>query len=87
MKDSYKMNVMFGANDVGTALEAAWSEGLLCGTCMQKVATQVAMSQSDFCPTCQVAVTARLMATVERRMRAELLRRGLPPESAQIESD
>jgi hypothetical protein len=35
MKDSYKMNVMFDANDVGTALEAAWSEGLLCGTCMK----------------------------------------------------
>ena len=87
MKDSYKMNVMFDANDVGTALEAAWNKGLLCGTCMQKVATQVAMLQSDFCPVCQAAVTARLMVTVERRMRAELFRRGLPPESVQIESD
>jgi hypothetical protein len=87
MKSSHKMNVTFDANDVGTAIEAAWNEGLLCGTCMQKVATQVAMPQSDFCPVCQAAVTARLMATVERRMRAELLRRGLPPESVQIESD
>jgi hypothetical protein len=87
MKDSHKMNGIFGASDVGTALEATWNEGLLCGTYMHKVATQVAMSQSDFCPTCQAAVTARLMATVERRIRAELVRWGLPPGSVQIESD
>jgi uncharacterized CHY-type Zn-finger protein len=86
MKSSHKMNVTFDANDVGTAIEAAWNEALLCGTCMQKIATQE-MSQSDFCPTCQAAVTARLMATVERRMRAELLRQGLAPDSVQIESD
>jgi hypothetical protein len=87
MKDSYKMNVIFDANDDGTALEAAWSEGLLCGACTQKVATQVAMSQSDFCPTCQAVVTSQLMVAVQRRMRQELVRRGLPSDSLEITSD
>jgi hypothetical protein len=87
MKDSHKVIVIFGANDVGTALEAARSEGLLCGTCMQKVATQVAMSKSDFCPTCLAAVRARLMATVQRRIEEELARWGVPPGSVQIGRD
>ena len=87
MKNSYKMNVMFSANDVGTALEAAWNEGLLCGSCMQKIVTQVAMSQSDFCPACQAVVTSQLMVAVQRRMRQELVRRGFPLDSLEIASD
>ena len=87
MKDSRKMNVIFDANDVGTALEAAWNEGLLSSACMQKVATQVAMSQSDFCFACQAVVTSQLMVAVQRRMGQELVRRGLPPDSLEIASD
>ena len=36
-------------------LDAAWKDGLLCGTCMQKIETQDEMTQSDFCPACQAA--------------------------------
>ena len=87
MTDTYKMNAMFNAEDVGLAIEAAWNEGLLCGTCMQKIATQDEMSQSDFCPECQAVVISQLMAAVQRRIREELVRRGLPPDSLQIAND
>lgn len=87
MKNSYKMNVTFNTNDVNAAIGTAWSEGLLCGTRMQKIAAADQMSQSDFCPACQAVVGSLLMSVAERRVREELVRRGLSPESLQITND
>ena len=45
MKGSLNLKLMFNADDVNVALDAAWKDGLLCGTCMQKIETQHEMSQ------------------------------------------
>ena len=87
MTNSCNMNVTFNADDVNAALEAAWNEGFLCAPCMEKIAKRAVVSQSDFCPACQAAVTSQLMAAVEGRLREALVRKGLPPDSVQIASD
>ena len=87
MKGSLNLKLMFNADDVNVALDAAWKDGLLCGTCMQKIETQHEMSQSDFCPACQAAAHSQLGSIVERRMMETLVRMGLPPDSLEIASD
>lgn len=81
MKSSLEVNLRFDADDVNAALDAAWKEGLLCGTCMQKIETQGEMLQSDFCAACQEAVKSQLIPVVERQMKEALVRMGLPPDS------
>jgi len=84
MKDTMKLELIFNADDVSAALDAATKEGLLCGTCTNKIETQDEMSQSDFCPACQAAVNSQLGSIVECRMKETLERMGLPPDSLDI---
>ena len=87
MKNSCNINMTFNADDVEAALEAARRGGLLCATCMQKIATLEEMSQSDFCPQCQEAVTSQLSVVAEGRLVEALIRMGLPADSVQISND
>ena len=83
-KESMSLKLMFNADDVNAALEAALNERLLCDTCTGKIETQQELSQSDFCSACQDAINSQLALTVERRMKEVLTRVGLPPDSLEI---
>jgi hypothetical protein len=87
MRSRYAMNVTFNADDVDRALEAAQNQELLCRACIQKITTQLELSQSDFCPGCQAVITSHLVLDLEERMRAELVRQGLPLDTLEIVSD
>ena len=81
------LKLMFNADDLNAALDAAWKDGLLCGTCTNKIETQDEMSQSDFCPACQAAVNSQLAPIVEHRIKEALVRMGLPTDSVEIAKD
>jgi len=83
-KGSMELELIFNADDVSATLDAVWKEGLLCGTCTNKIERQDEMSQSDFCPVCQAAVTSQLGSVVERHIKEVLVRKGLPPDSLEI---
>ena len=83
-KESMKLELTFNPNDVMEALEAASNDGLLCGPCTKKLGTQVVISQSDFCRTCQDAVNAQLASIVENRIKDLLVRMGFPSDSVEI---
>lgn len=87
MKRTQSVKLTFNAEDVKAALEAAGNEGLLCGTCMQKLATQTSLSQANFCPTCQEVVRLQLVPIVHRRLNEVLAQHGLPADSLEIASD
>jgi hypothetical protein len=87
MKSSLNLKLMFNADDVNAALDAAWKDGLLCGPCMQKTERQDEMTQSDFCPACQAAVNSQLAPIVEHRFKEALVRMGLPTYSVEIEKN
>jgi len=87
MRKAREVNLSFSADGVQAAVAAARNADLLCGTCTQKLDTRHEMSQSDFCPACQAAVTTLLTVAVQRRMAQELIRRGLRPDSLEIMSD
>ena len=83
-KESMKLELTFNPNDVMEALEAASNDGLLCSPCTKKLSTQVVISQSDFCRTCQDAVNAQLASIVENRIKGLLVRMGFPSDSVEI---
>jgi len=84
---SKTMNVPFDAQTVHAAVEAARNGRLLCGSCVQKLESYDEMSQSDFCPSCQAAITSQLRMEAEGRLVEALIRMGLPPDSVQIAND
>ena len=74
----------FSPEDVDNAVELAIESVLLCDNCMENIATLLATSQSDFCPSCQDAVRSQLVAMLEGRMKELLDEEGLPEDSIQI---
>lgn len=83
-KESMKLELTFNPNDVMEALEAVSKDGLLCGPCTRKLGTQLVISQSDFCRTCQAAVNAQLASIVENRIKVLLVQIGFPSDSVEI---
>jgi hypothetical protein len=83
-KRSVRLKLLFKADDVNAALDAALKNGPLCGPCSHTMSTQDEMSQSDFCFACQEVVKGQLGYLVERRMKDMLVQMGLRPDSLQI---
>jgi hypothetical protein len=83
-KESTKLELTLNPDDVMEALEAASNDGLLCGPCTEKLGTQITISQSDFCRTCQDAVNAQLASIVENRIKNLLVRMRFPSDSVEI---
>jgi hypothetical protein len=85
--EKFEVQVVFDADMVAAAVEAAIQDGMLCGPCMAKVETLAEMSRSDFCATCQGAIEAHLHQEAQRRVDAGLKDRGLPSGSAKITTE
>jgi len=86
--ESIEKAVMFSEEHVSNAVRSAFASGLLCHPCIEKIAAMMEggemVEQSDFCTSCQGAVTSYLYQALQERIKEVLKSMGMPEDAVQI---